>query len=105
MTLPVRRAGLVLFLTLVLTACNGGVPVQAQNPQPTAQPVSGFVTDQPRFDAYIATHPTPDDFRRVYPDVQLVLPGQIATKELRFNNSRYFAQLDDQGRIVGGKFQ
>jgi hypothetical protein len=57
------------------------------------------------FDQFIATRPTPEEFRRVYPDVTLVLPGQIATKELRFNNSRYFAQLDEQNRISGGRFQ
>lgn len=67
-------------------------------------PVPGFVTDLAQFDAYIQSHPTPEQFRLTYPDVQLVLPGQIATKELRFNNSRYFAKLDEDGRIVGGRF-
>ncbi|MFA5938473.1 MAG: hypothetical protein WC809_03865 [Sinimarinibacterium sp.] len=105
MPLRHRRVGLALFFALVLSACNGAVPVQAQTPQTVQAPVPGFVTDQPRFDAYIATQPNAEDFRRVYPDVQLVLPGQMATKELRFNNSRYFADLDAQGRIVGGKFR
>lgn len=105
MPFPDRRAGLAVLFALVLSACNGAAPVQAQAPQTVQAPVPGFVTDQPRFDTFIATQPSPEDFRRVYPDVQLVLPGQIASKELRFNNSRYFAELDAQGRIVGGKFK
>jgi len=66
--------------------------------------VHGFVTDMTAFDAFIATHPTPDQFRANYPDVLLVLPGTIATREFRTNNSRYFAELDKDGRISGGKF-
>lgn len=67
-------------------------------------PVHGFVTDTAAFDAFIATRPTPDQFRAAYPDVLLVLPGAIATREFRTNNSRYFAELDKDGRITGGKF-
>jgi hypothetical protein len=32
------------------------------------------------------------------------MPGDITTKEMRLNNSRYFAELDADGRIVGGRF-
>jgi predicted small lipoprotein YifL len=67
-------------------------------------PVHGFVTDMTAFDAFIATHPTADQFHAAYPDVQLVLPGAIATREFRTNNSRYFAEVDANGRITGGKF-
>ncbi|HET6552816.1 MAG TPA: lipoprotein [Dyella sp.] len=72
--------------------------------KPAPVPVHGFVTDTATFDTFIATHPTPDQFRVAYPDVQLVLPGTVATREFRSNNSRYFAELDAQGRITGGKF-
>lgn len=71
----------------------------------TMQSVSGFVTDQLSFEKFIATTPTPAQFRSRYPDVTLVLPGDIASKELRHNHSRYFAQLNDEGCIVSGKFQ
>ncbi|PXV56986.1 Predicted small lipoprotein YifL [Dyella jiangningensis] len=67
-------------------------------------PVHGFVTDMQAFDAFIDTHPTPEQFRAAYPDVLLVLPGTVATRELRSNNSRYFADVDANGRITGGKF-
>lgn len=67
-------------------------------------PVHGFVTDLKAFNAFIATHPTPAQFRAAYPDVLLVLPGDVSTRELRTNNSRYFAEQDKDGRITGGKF-
>ena len=67
--------------------------------------VRGTVTDVAAFDAFIAARPAPKDFRARYPDVVLVLPGEMATKELRANRSRYFAELDGDGRITGGKFQ
>lgn len=76
--------------------------VAPARPAPTA--VHGFVTDMATFDAFIATHPTPDEFRAAYPDVTLVLPGDVATRELRSNDSRYFAEVDANGRITGGKF-
>lgn len=91
----------LLAAALAVGACQGGLSMSSSTPQP----VAGHVTDMPAFDRFIASEPTPDEFRRVYPDVTLVLPGQIATKELRFDNSRYFAQLDEQGRITGGRFQ
>lgn len=65
----------------------------------------GPVADTAAFEAFIATQPTPAAFRERYPDVKLVLPGDIATKELRLDRSRYFAELDAQGRIPGGRFQ
>jgi hypothetical protein len=93
---------LLLAAALGMAACQGGLSMSNAS---APQPVAGFVTDMATFEAFIAGMPTPDQFRGAYPDVTLVLPGQIATKELRFNNSRYFAQLDEQGRITGGKFQ
>jgi len=67
-------------------------------------PVHGFVTDTAAFDTFIATHPTAEQFKAAYPNVLLVLPGTIATREMRSNNSRYFAEVDANGRITGGKF-
>jgi hypothetical protein len=31
--------------------------------------------------------------------------GDITTFELRSDNSRFIAELDDEGRITGGRFQ
>lgn len=79
-------------------------PVVAAPAVAAPAPVHGFVTEMTAFDAFIATHPTPEQFKAAYPDVLLVLPGTIATREMRSNNSRYFAELDANGRITGGKF-
>jgi predicted small lipoprotein YifL len=81
-------------------------PVAAATPATSAAPVPvhGFVTDLKAFGAFIATHPTPEQFRTAYPDVLLVTPGMPSTRELRNDNSRYFPELDKDGRITGGKF-
>ena len=79
-------------------------PVAAAPAVAAPAPVHGFVTEMTAFDTFIATHPTPEQFKAAYPDVLLVLPGTIATREMRSNNSRYFAELDANGRITGGKF-
>jgi hypothetical protein len=71
---------------------------------PVPAPVHGFVTDMTTFDRFIGTHPTPDQFRAAYPDVLLVMPGTITTLEFRSNNSRYYPELDKDGRIIGGHF-
>lgn len=78
----------------------------AADPAPPAPfaVVKGEVTDMAAFEAFIALRPTPAAFRATYPDVLLVLPGDIATKELRLNHSRFFAELDVEGRISGGRF-
>jgi hypothetical protein len=99
------RAALGLAAVLMFTACQG---VRSMGTEPASpqqqQPVPGFVTDSAAFDSFIAGKPTPQQFRTIYPDVTLVLPGDIATKEFRSNRSRYFADLDESGRIVGGRF-
>lgn len=105
MSFSSRTAALALAVVitggLTLAGCQGASTMPTQEPAP----VAGFVTDLETFGRFIATQPTPTDFKARYPDVTLILPGQMATKELRGNNSRYFAQLDQAGRITGGKFQ
>jgi hypothetical protein len=91
---------LVGGLGLQLGAC--AAPVNTESGQ--TAPVRGKVTDLASFGQFIATRPTPLQFRSRYPDVVLVLPGEIATKEMRMDNSRYFAELDGEGRIQSGRF-
>jgi len=62
------------------------------------------VTDMAGFESFVATHPTPDQFKKMYPGVQLMLPGMISTMEMRYDNSRFFPQQDKDGRIIGGDF-
>ncbi|WP_368311627.1 hypothetical protein [Luteibacter sp. CQ10] len=98
-----NRFGILFFMAAlggaVLSACQ-----TAPATQPRPQPVAGFVTDVKAFDAFIATRPTPEQFRAAYPDVLLVTPDMMTTREIRMNNSRYFPEMDAEGRIKGGKF-
>lgn len=95
-----------LALLLVLQACAQPPALTAPvAEEPAASPLRGPVTDRAAFDRFIAATPTPEQFRARYPDVALVLPGMITTKELRTDNSRFFADVDAQGRITGGRFR
>jgi len=98
------RIAVVIGLA-VCAACTTPETAADTNPAMPQDAMPGRVTDLSAFDAFVALRPTPDQFRARYPDVRLVLPGEIATKELRMDNSRYFASLDAEGRIDGGKFQ
>lgn len=63
------------------------------------------VTNLDGFERFIATKPTANQFRAAYSCIALIMPGDITTKELRYDKSRYFAELDEHNRIVGGRFQ
>jgi hypothetical protein len=54
--------------------------------------------------AFLANEPTPVDFRIRYPGIVLILPGDASTREFRSDCSRFFADVNDSGRIVGGSF-
>ncbi|KAF1004971.1 MAG: hypothetical protein GAK28_03598 [Luteibacter sp.] len=92
-----------------------GPVVPSAGPKQTGGPIAGFsgsndvrrcgITDLAPFNAYIATRPTPVEFRARYSCLTLVLPGDMSTRELRMDNSRYFADLDAHGRIQGGAFR
>lgn len=103
-----NRSGFaVLALLSAACACSSpetAAPADGASAE-NAMPLRGNVTDLPAFERFIATHPTGAEFEARYPDVHLVRPGDITTKEMRRDNSRYFARFDAQGRIVGGKFQ
>lgn len=108
-----RRTRLGLALSALLTACTFSqaetartVPAAPQAADsPGAAPAAAPVPDPTEFERFIATQPSPAELRTRYPGLLVVLPGDLATKELRLNRSRYFAQLDEQGRIVGGQFK
>ncbi|URX63800.1 hypothetical protein KR767_07025 [Luteibacter anthropi] len=101
----VRKALVALFVAAPAIAA-----AQVSTPAvdaPAIQPVPSRcgVTDLNEFAAFIAGKPTPAEFRAFYSCVGLVLPGDVTTTEIRYDNSRYFAQLDAHGRIVGGRFR
>lgn len=98
-----------IFTFLALSA-SLGLAACAYYPSTDAQSQSSYwrgpvsISGMDAFKQFMSNYPTPAQFRAQYPDVQLVLPGEMATKELRSDNSRYFAQLNQDGRIVSGKF-
>jgi hypothetical protein len=57
------------------------------------------------FNKFIAGKPTPAQFSAEFSCLTLVLPGDMATSEVRTDNSRFFAELDVHGRIVDGSFR
>lgn len=85
----------------------------AQSNQPGAaggtfgRPTAGScgVTRMDVFDRFVATKPTPNAFQAAYSCIALIMPGDITTLEFRTDNSRYYAELDTHGRIVGGRFR
>jgi hypothetical protein len=89
-----------LFLALLVAA-----PVAASAQVQGGNEVRCSVDDQQAFEHFIAGKPTPVEFRAAYSCVGLVLPGDLSTTEFRSDNSRYFAQLDEHGRIMGGRFR
>ncbi|MGH8445644.1 MAG: S8 family peptidase, partial [Solimonas sp.] len=96
------------YISLISNGTRMGSPTRATvtilSEIPDPIPVPGYVTDLPAFQNFIATHPTPERFHIGYPDVALILPGQITSRELRTNKSRYFADINGEGRITGGRF-
>lgn len=106
-----RRSHWLFFCVAIaaLAGCAhpGKSDVSASSPKSQAAPapVHGFVTDMAAFDAFIARRPTVEEFRAAYPDVLLILPNTPTTMEMRYNNSRYFAEIAGDGRIAGGRFQ
>ena len=105
MTLSKRVPPAVLLLGLALVACSAPTQPEPAPAAATETPVRTSVTDLAAFDAFIATRPTPEALRQRYPGLVVVMPGDITTKELRMDNSRYFVELDAEGRISGGRFQ
>ena len=98
-----RIPALIVGLAL-LSAC-APTPEAAPPLTEDTKPVRTQVTDLDAFAAFIATRPTPNALRARYPGLLVVLPGDIATKELRGDNSRYFVELGQDGRVIGGQFQ
>lgn len=104
MLIHISRTLLPVFTVLILSGCHAADRADPQLSR-LDHVERGFVTDLTAFESFIASRPTPDQFRQRYPDVLLVLPGDISTFELRGDNSRYFAEVDDEGCITGGHFQ
>ncbi|AKJ95753.1 MULTISPECIES: hypothetical protein [Thioalkalivibrio] len=92
----------VVVLALGVGACSvHKTETRGDGPEPRP----GTVEQMNPFLHFLESRPTPAEFGRVYPDVMLVLPGDIVTQEYRTDHSRFFADLDDENRIRGGEFR
>lgn len=100
---PAARPAAVLAAAMVALVLLGGCKAPLSLAEPT--PVHGRVVDRRSFDAFIATQPGPFEFRRMYPDVTLVLPQDMASQDVRNDASRYFARLNAEGKIINGEFR
>ena len=103
MNMIVRPFALVLFAAMPLASL---AQVQASaTPSLGRSELSCGVTDLPAFERFVGGKPTVSEFRAAYSCLTLVLPGEVSSRELRNDNSRYFADVDGFGRVVGGHFQ
>lgn len=116
-----KRMILIAAASVGLAACvpvgPGGNPVLpgvcgfANLPNPQIQwpnsPIGGPLPpfNRTAFENFIATAPSQQQFASRYPNIALVMPNDMATMELRYNYSRFFANTGPQGCIVGGGFR
>lgn len=96
---------LLVALFVAVPAIASAQVASAATEQSSVRPLRCSVTDMDQFASFIAGKPTATEFRAAYSCVALILPGDGTTMEMRYDNSRYFAQLDSYGRIIGGHFQ
>lgn len=117
MTGHARHVASFAFAALWLAGCTpppqpaNTAPVRAEPPTTTAYAGNCIHADrdgpgQPAgaFRDFLATRPTPDALRARFPDLRIVLPGQPTTMEFRRDCRRFFATLDGEGRVTGGRF-
>ena len=88
----------ILGVAVALSGCH-----EAKRPDGSKVDRKG-VTDLAAFESFVATHPDAQQFKKLYPGVQLMLPGTVSTLDTRYDNTRFFPQLDKDGHIIGGDF-
>jgi hypothetical protein len=94
-----------LRTAILITLCGSflAMPVGAASPEVSSRdPHSAALNDRSAFNAFIRSRPTPEEFQQAYPDVWLILPGDIVTRSFCSEYYRYVAELDADGRISGG---
>ncbi|WP_285403408.1 hypothetical protein [Luteibacter sp. ME-Dv--P-043b] len=102
---PLFVALLAMAPLAAMAQVHGGNAPRPEGATDAKASVRCGVLDTNAFDRFIATKPTPVEFRARLSCIQLVMPDSVTTMEMRADNSRYFPQLDQYGRIVGGSFR
>lgn len=105
----------VLILGAAACSASVGTTPKAEGPVPDiqwptdansgAEVAATADFDRTAFAAFVATTPTEAQFREAYPDMVLIMPNSTATMEFRSDHSRFFAAINDEGHISGGRFQ
>lgn len=82
------------------------IPMGVASPEDALQHNrSGILTGLSTLDAFIQSRPTPEEFQQAYPDVWLILPGDIVSRGFCSQYYRYVAEIDAEGRISGGRLE
>ena len=81
------------------------LPAVASSSGDPSQNDSSSIGDHDQFYTFVESRPTPEQFQNAYPDVWLILPGDIVSREVCSQYYRYVAELDAQGRITGGSLE
>lgn len=90
--IPIALCGVLLAMPVGAASTDGS----SKDSRP------GNLNDRAAFNAFIQLRPTPEEFQQAYPDVWLILPGDIVTRSFCSQYYRYVAELDAEGRITGG---
>jgi hypothetical protein len=81
-------------------------PAAASTPQPSEPDhAADTAKDISELPAFVASRPTPEEFQQAFPDVWLVLPGDIVSRSVCSQYYRFMAELDAKGRISGGSLE
>lgn len=105
---PKPSTALLPLAILLLSPTSGSqaAPLEAPTPlTPQETSVRTRVTDLPAFEVFIATRPTFQELCDRYPGLHVQPARSIVSREMRIDRSRYLAELDAEGRVVGGSFQ
>jgi hypothetical protein len=96
---------LIRNLSLAALALAPMVSLASADPIVVRPPVCN-VTNVDAFMNYLSqSKPTLGELKQIYTCLHVVMPGDIATMEYRTDNSRFFANVDEHGRIVDGSFR
>lgn len=95
-----------LSIAVGLLGCLLAAPaVATSSGSSTSDSGAPSLSDRDAFHAFVESRPTPEEFESAYPDVWLILPGDIVSREVCSQYYRYVAELDAEGRIAGGSLE
>jgi hypothetical protein len=95
------------LIPIALSASLLAAPATANTPEPAVlDPLAaGSAKSISELPSFVALRPTPEEFQQAFPDVWLVLPGDIVSRSVCSQYYRFMAELDATGRISGGSLE